>query len=115
MEQLNKVELRGTIGSVSSFNFNENSRMARFSLATAYAYKMKDGTPVIETTWHNISVWEGRAIQDLSALAVGTCVHVFGRIRQNDYTAPDGTVKRFMEIVATKVTVEEEKAEIQCA
>ena len=114
MEQINKAELRGTIGNISFFNFGE-SRLARFTIATSYAYKMKNGTPVIDTTWHNVSVWEGKAFPDLSVLEVGKIVHVIGRIRHSDYTSPDGTPKRFYEIIAQKVMIEEEKAEIQCA
>ncbi len=114
MEQLNKVELRGMVGNVTLFDF-DNSHMARFTLATSYAYKTRNGTPVIETTWHNIRVWEGRAMQDISEIEVGKCMHVWGRIHQNDYAAPDGSMKRYIEIIAQKVVAEEEKAEIQCA
>lgn len=114
MEQLNKVELRGMVGNVTLLDF-DHSHLARFTLATSYAYKTRSGTPVIETTWHNVRAWEGRAIQDISGIDVGKCLHVFGRIHQNDYVAPDGSMKRYMEIIASKVVIEEEKAEIQCA
>ena len=54
MEQLNKIELRGNVGNIRVQAVGENE-VANFSLATNFAYKSKDGTPVIETTWHNIT------------------------------------------------------------
>ena len=114
MEQLNKVELRGFIRNVSFSTYGE-SRLAHFTLATSYAYKMRNGTPVIDTTWHNVSVWEGRSMPDISLLEDGKCAHVFGRIRHSDYTTPDGTPRRYNDIIAQKVIIEEEKPEIQCA
>ena len=52
MEQLNRVELRGTVGSVYVKDFG-NTKVANFSLATNYVFKDRDGCPVIETTCYN--------------------------------------------------------------
>ena len=49
MEQLNKVELIGTVGTIRMTEVGEASS-ARLSLATNYAYRSKDGAAVIETT-----------------------------------------------------------------
>ena len=49
MEQLNKLELRGNVGFSRVQVFNSR-KVARFSVATNYAYKDRDGMPVIETT-----------------------------------------------------------------
>ena len=54
MEQINRIVLRGNVGNVKLQNVG-NSEVIRFSLATNYAFKGKDGNPVIETTWHNIT------------------------------------------------------------
>ena len=89
MEQLNKIELRGTIGSIRLQSFNDNS-VAHFTLATNYVYKDKDGSPVIETTWHNVTAWEGRDIQKLGELEKGTKVYVLGRVRNQKFTGSDG-------------------------
>ncbi|MBQ6957007.1 MAG: hypothetical protein IJP77_00430 [Bacteroidales bacterium] len=49
MEQLNKVEIRGIVGSVYVKDFG-NTKVANISVATQYGYKSKDGSAVIETT-----------------------------------------------------------------
>ena len=45
MEYINKVELKGRVGTVRS-NVVNGSRVANFSLVTDMLYKTKDGTPV---------------------------------------------------------------------
>ena len=42
MEQINRIELRGNVGNVKLQNVG-NSEVIRFSLATNYAFKGKDG------------------------------------------------------------------------
>ena len=53
MEQLNRIEIRGVIGSLKLQTFSETV-MARITVATNYAYKDKTGKAVIETNWHSI-------------------------------------------------------------
>ena len=102
MEQLNKVELRGIIGSVYVKDF-VNAKVANFSVATNHCYQSSDGSPVIETTWHRIVAWEGEGIEDLHLLEKGCNVHVLGRIRSQRYIAADGTERTVFEIIANKV------------
>ena len=52
MEQLNKVELIGTVGSVYVKEFG-TTKVANFSVATNYCYKSSQGEPVIETTCYS--------------------------------------------------------------
>lgn len=49
MEQLNRIELKGNVGNVKVQTVGDNE-VARFSVATNYVFKGKDGQPVIETT-----------------------------------------------------------------
>lgn len=105
MEQLNKVELRGVVGSVRVHPFEE-TRMARITLATNYAYKDRNGTAVIDTSWHNVIAWEDRAVPAFERIVKGTKLRVVGRIRYQKYTGADeeertGTdiVAAFMEII----------------
>lgn len=51
-EQLNKVELLGTVGSIS-VNTVGGTKMARLSLATNYGYRDREGNAVIETTCYS--------------------------------------------------------------
>lgn len=52
MEQLNKVELIGIVGSVYVKDFG-NMRRVFFSVATNYCFKDREGCPVIETTCYS--------------------------------------------------------------
>ena len=102
MEQLNRIEIRGIVGSVFVKSIG-NAKVANISVATDYGYTTKDGSSVIETTWHYVTAWEGRDIQNLDQLKKGSFVHVLGRIRNRKYTAADGTERIAYDIMANKV------------
>ena len=67
MEQINKIELRGIVGSVRLQHINDKE-MAKFTVVTNRAYKNKEGAPVIETQWHNVTAFEGKNVQDLDKI-----------------------------------------------
>ncbi|MDO5442108.1 MAG: single-stranded DNA-binding protein [Bacteroidia bacterium] len=98
MEQLNRIELRGNVGSVKILNAG-GTRLARISLATNYVYKNKDGDPVIETTWHNISAWEGKNMPDFESIQRGDKLYVCGRIRAQRYEGTDGMEHTVYEVL----------------
>lgn len=102
MEQLNRIELRGNLGNVR-FSETGTGKMARFSLATNYLYKNKDGDGAVETTWHNVVAWESRAIPDLGIIEKGSPLYVCGRVRCSRYTAADGTEKQSFEVIAARI------------
>ena len=102
MEQLNRVELRGTVGSVYVKDFG-NTRCANFSLATNYLFKDRDGCPVIETTWHRVMAWDSPDNADAFRIGKGDRVHVIGRLRVQRYTGVDGVERSLVEIVASKI------------
>lgn len=102
MEQLNRVQLRGIIGTVRTTNIS-GSLCARFSVATNYAYKAKDGTAVIETTWHNVSAFSSDKSCDLSSLSKGDKVEVTGRITNQRYVGEDGVDRTCCEVRASSV------------
>ena len=102
MEQLNKVELRGILGVIRVQNVGEN-RYAIMTVATNYAYRNAEGGAVIETTWHNVTAWEGKGCQDLSSLKKGDWVHVIGRLRCRRYTDAAGIDRTQMDIVANNL------------
>jgi single-strand DNA-binding protein len=100
MEQLNRIEIRGNVGFVSIFNVGD-TRVAHFSVATNFAYKGRNGEPVIETTWHNVTAWEGnKGIQSLDIIQKGFPVFVSGRLRTQKYIGEDGNEKTSFEIIA---------------
>lgn len=102
MEQLNKIEIRGNIGSVYVKDFG-NTKVANISVATDYCYTTKDGSTVIETTWHYVTAWEGKDIQNLYQLKKGSYIHVIGRLRNRKYTTADGIERIAYDIVANKI------------
>ncbi len=106
MEQLNRIELRGNVGNIRLSNVGE-SQVARFSLATNFIYKGKEGDAVIETTWHNIVAWSGKGMPDLQKIEKGMPLYVCGRLRSSRFTGNDGTEKQIYEVVANKIAVED--------
>ena len=99
MEQLNKVELIGVVGTIKV------QTVQGVQMATNYAYKDKDGTPVIETTWHNITAWEGRNMPDFSEIQRGTNLKVIGRLRYERYTTPEGHEVAHTDVIASKIEI----------
>jgi single-strand DNA-binding protein len=112
MEQINKIELRGNVGNVHLQNTGDKMAI-RFSMATNYFYKGKNGEAVIETTWHNITAWESKNMPDFSSITKGTTVHVYGRIKSSKYKAADGTERQSYEIISNRIVIEEDTSQEQ--
>ncbi len=102
LEQLNKVELIGVVGKASSQTIGENT-LVRFSVATNYAYKDREGNFIIDTTWHNVCAWENENGPDTTDIAKGDYVHITGRLRMSRYTDASGCEKTYPEIIASKI------------
>lgn len=97
MEQLNKVELKGIVGRVSTQEIAE-FKVVRFTLATNYAYHDKEGNGVVETQWHNV-VW----LDADKEISKADNIHVCGRIRYQKYVDIEGAERYSTEILANKV------------
>ena len=104
MEQLNRIELRGNVGNARVQTVGDNE-VVHFSLATNYAYKGKDGTPVIETTWHSVVAWSGKGMPEFRKINKGSCVYVTGRLRSQKYTLSDGTERQAYEVIASRLSI----------
>lgn len=102
MEHLNKIELRGVVGTVRLQSV-EGRKVARITLVTNRAYRGKEGEPVIESTWHNISAWENKDIADLENIKRGDKLWVVGRVRNQHYTGGDGVERYSSDITAYKL------------
>lgn len=113
MEQLNRIELRGYVGSITIYPAGER-KMARFTLATSMAYKDKDGAAIIETTWHTCIAFENKSIQDLEKIEKGSKLYVCGRLRTNRYSGADGVERTVYEVIASRVTPYEDQATLAC-
>ena len=104
MEQLNRIELRGNVGNARVQTVGDHA-VVHFSLPTNYAYKGKDGTPVIETTWHSGVAWSGKGMPDFRKINKGSCVYVTGRLRSQKYTLSDGTERQAYEVIASRLSI----------
>lgn len=104
MEQLNKIELRGVVGSIRTQSFAQNT-VARLTLVTNFAYKDKEGSAVIDTSWHNIVAWDNKFMPDFATITKGSKLYVTGRIRYQKYTGVDGVERISTEVVANKMVV----------
>lgn len=104
MKSLNLHIIKGTLGRDARINKVGERAVANFSVATEYEYKTKDGWEK-ETTWHNVSAWQGYGICDLELLTKGTKVLVVGRVRVRKYTDQSRTEKEIVELLADSVDV----------
>ena len=104
MDHINRIELQGRIGTVRTNLFGDNM-VANFSLVTEHLYKTRDGSAANETTWHQVTAWEGKDMPDLNTLSKGMQVNVTGRLRTFRYTNTEGVEKQLYEVVANKVRI----------
>lgn len=104
MEQLNRIELKGIVGAIRITPVGDK-KVARFSMATNYAYQDREGNSVIETTWHNVSTWNGSECPDLGKLQKGAHVHVIGRICNMRYVDSNGCERTVHEVKASRVEI----------
>ena len=103
MEQLNKIEIRGNVGNVNILKVGD-TRVAHFSVATNFAYKDRNGEPVIETTWHNVTAWEGnKGIPSLDIIEKGFPIYVSGRLRIQRYIGGDGAERTSYDLIANVI------------
>lgn len=112
MEYINKIELKGKVGTVRA-NIVNGSKVVNFSLVTDHLYKTREGNPVSDATWFNIVAWEGKEITDLDHIAKGTVIHLHGRVRSSRFEGSDGTEKSIYEVLANKLHVVEKATEVQ--
>ena len=113
MEQINKTELRGFVGSVTLQEVGEK-KVARITVATSLAYNDRNGAAVIETQWHNVKAWEGKYITCLDKLKKGDMVSVTGRLRYTKFHGSDGLDHNSTEILAKKLSIIEDEDELLC-
>ena len=115
MEQLNRIELRGMVGSTRVQAYS-GKKVLRFTVATSYAFKDKNGEAVIDTQWHNVSVWEGRSLEDVDSIQKGDKVYVCGRVKYTKFLGQDAQEHFATEIQAQKVLrFEDDDMQIPCS
>ena len=112
MEQLNKIELRGNVGYVRVQSVS-GKNVCHLSLATNYVYKGRTGEPVIETTWHYVTAWEGKGMPDFNSIEKGTKLYVTGRLRSQRYTDSEGVERNNYDVIANQMALVDEQSPLQ--
>jgi len=96
----NRVTLIGRLGkNPETKTIDNGKKVTHFSLATDDSYKNADGQRINETTWHNITAWNGLADVADRFLKKGREVAVEGRIVYRSYEDKKGITKNTTEIV----------------
>ena len=109
MEFLNRMEIKGVVGSCRNIQVGASS-IATFSVAVEYGYKA-NGENIIETTWFSVSAWDKDGNETAKTLKRGDQVHVIGRIRTYRFNNADGSVRNGFEIMARTIEVIENQDE----
>lgn len=104
MEHINRIELQGRVGTIRTNIVGDNT-VANFSLVTEYLYKTRDGGAANETTWHQVTAWEGREMPDLRNITKGNILNVTGRLRTFKYTNAEGVEKQLYEVIASRIRI----------
>ena len=101
---MNRVELNGFVGINPEVKTLSNGKtMTRFSLATNDDYKDKNGEWVKDTTWHNVVVWNSKALPEGAEVKKGSRVHLTGKLKNRQYTDKQGVVRYVTEVIGSKL------------
>lgn len=107
----NKVTLIGRLGKDPEIrSLDENTKVARITLATNESYKGKDGEWKDKTEWHNIVAWRGAADRAERQLRKGMLVFVDGKITYRKYQDKDG-IERYVTDISAYIIKPLEKLE----
>ncbi|WP_068598497.1 single-stranded DNA-binding protein [Vaginella massiliensis] len=100
----NSVRLIGNVGNAPEVKvFENNKKLARFSIATNESYVNARGEKITNTQWHNLVVWDKLAEIVEKHLTKGKEVAVEGKLTYRDYEDAKGEKRNFTEIVVNEL------------
>lgn len=106
MNGVNKVILVGNLGKDPELkNFDNGTKVARFTMATNARYTSRTGEKVTKTEWHNVVIWRGLAENAERLLRKGSLIYLEGKLRSNSYTDKEGISKYMTEIEVENFTL----------
>ncbi|OLY84358.1 Single-stranded DNA-binding protein [Smittium mucronatum] len=83
--------LLGNVGQDPEINtFGESGKIAKFSIATSYNFKDKEGNTLQKTSWHKVTAFSKLAEVAEKLVKKGASVYVEGRIEYQQYVNKDG-------------------------
>jgi single-strand DNA-binding protein len=99
----NSVRLVGNLGMDPEVkSFDNNRKLAKFSLATNETYKNDKGERVTDTQWHSLVSWGTQAKFAEDYLKKGDEVAVEGKLSSRSYVDKDGNKRFVTEIVVNE-------------
>lgn len=101
---VNIVLLEGRLGRDPEARFTSSGRMvATFPIAVNEQWKNGEGERQENTSWFNVTAWNGLAETCVRYLCKGRRVLVQGRLRTEKYEQ-DGEMQYFTKVIASNVT-----------
>ncbi len=102
----NRVSLIGRLGNDPEVKtFDNNRKLAKFSLATNDVYKNKNGEKQEETQWHNIVIWGNLANVVENYLSKGKEVVIEGKLNYRSYEDKTGNKHYITEIIGQEMLI----------
>jgi single-strand DNA-binding protein len=99
----NSVKLIGNLGMDPEMKeFENGTKLAKFSVATNDSYKNAQGERVDDTQWHNLIAWNKTAELVEKYLEKGKEIAVEGRLVTRSYEDKEGGVKYTTEIIVNE-------------
>ena len=100
----NRVSLIGNLGADPEIKELEGGKkFAKFSVATAEAFRNQEGELIKNTQWHKLVAWGPRATFAEKYLKKGFEVAIEGKLNHRTYDDTDGNKKFFTEVVVTDI------------
>ena len=100
----NSVRLTGFLGRNPEMKtLNENTTLARVSLATNERYRNDQGEWATNTQWHNLVFWGRQAAFAGKALTKGSEIAIEGKLVNRQYVDNDGVTRYVTEVNVKEV------------
>ena len=113
MNNLNSVLLEGNLVKDPELAVvgEQQSELAKFTIAVNRYYKGSDGKPNQEVLYIGVDAWGTLGKNCLSYLTKGRGVRVVGRLRQDRWNDKDGAYRERISVVAEHVEIRRDRSE----
>lgn len=109
---LNKVMLIGNVGKDVEVRYlDQQTKVARFSVALTERFKDRDGNVKESTEWVRVVAWRNNADYAEKYLEKGKQLYVEGKMKSRSYQDQSGAQKEVVEVVAERMMLLGRKSE----
>ena len=110
MRGINKVILLGNTGKDPEYKtLQDGTPVAKLTLATTEAYRLKNGETQTKTEWHTIIAWRGLATLVNDFVRKGSLLYVEGKLNTRNFEDTEGQKKYVTEVVADQILLLDKK------